>query len=211
MLGPLIDEGILTRKLAEDSNVEYVTIANEELIEAWPTLRGWIDEQADLIKLRSLLEDQANRWELSGRHWSLLLPPASIESALTLIADPRGVTPRTVAFVKESEQRIGVEKKAEESQSAAEERRLLDEAAYRRKVRLASYAAAGLVATVLLGWLFQSYIRPAMESYLVLRSVRTKINPKDGLKYVSDSSGQVSDGLLLRRRLRGGFFILLLR
>ena len=45
---------------------DTVEIAHEALIRAWPTLRGWLDEDRDGIRLRRRLADAARLWETGG-------------------------------------------------------------------------------------------------------------------------------------------------
>ena len=61
LLAALADARLLT--LSDDT----VEIAHEALIRAWPTLRGWLDEDRDGIRLRRRLADAARLWETGGR------------------------------------------------------------------------------------------------------------------------------------------------
>jgi WD40 repeat protein/tRNA A-37 threonylcarbamoyl transferase component Bud32 len=60
LLARLTDARLLT--LSDDT----VEIAHEALIRAWPTLRGWLDEDRDGIRLRRQLADAARLWETGG-------------------------------------------------------------------------------------------------------------------------------------------------
>ena len=60
LLARLTDARLLT---LSDGTVE---IAHEALIRAWPTLRGWLDEDRDGIRLRRRLADAARLWETGG-------------------------------------------------------------------------------------------------------------------------------------------------
>jgi hypothetical protein len=84
VLHRLVDEGLLTRKLAYDKKTEYVTIADERLIDGWPSLRGWIQEQEETHRLREMLEQRAQVWDRSGRPRLLLLAEGELGPALTV-------------------------------------------------------------------------------------------------------------------------------
>jgi formylglycine-generating enzyme required for sulfatase activity len=163
--------------MAEPTKVEYITIQHEELIESWPTLKGWIDEELDSLKLRYLLDEQAERWDQSGRHWSLLLQAGAIDSALALVAQSRNLPPRLFAFIAESER---IQKTAQVEKQAAER----TQGSLRKRLKWTYWAIAAAASAVLLGFLITVYVRPLVNSYLILRSVRTKIDPRDGMKLV---------------------------
>lgn len=61
VLGELVRARLLT--LGENT----VEIAHEALIRNWPTLRGWIDEDRELLLAHRRLTDAAAEWERSGR------------------------------------------------------------------------------------------------------------------------------------------------
>jgi formylglycine-generating enzyme required for sulfatase activity/Mrp family chromosome partitioning ATPase len=164
----LVDEGVLSRKLAEDGHTEYVMIADERLIESWPTFRGWIQEQQAVIRIRGQLEQRAERWDSVGRKSDLLLSRRELPEAKTALLEAKSILPRVSSFVAASEKR-------------ARMRQWL--------IGSAKYAAISLVVV----YLAFTYARPKIQTYLTLRSVRTK-SYMDAQKYVWIPKGSFTMG-----------------
>ena len=57
-------------------------VAHEVLIREWPTLRGWLDEDREGIRLHRRLGDAARLWETGGREPSDLYRGARLAAAL---------------------------------------------------------------------------------------------------------------------------------
>jgi WD40 repeat protein len=77
---------------------EQVTVAHEALLQAWPTLQRWIDdERADLLARQDLRVD-AERWDAGGRSEADLYRGARLDAALA-VASRGGLTHQDVAFV----------------------------------------------------------------------------------------------------------------
>ena len=175
----LVDEGLLSRKLAEDGETEYIMIADERLIDSWPTLRGWIQEQADVLRFRNLLEERAERWERGGRHWGLLLSEGEIAPAKQAAGDGRLVHPRIEAFVNESES-YAIRRGEKEKEAEAVKATATRQSQLRR--RLALWAPPVFAALALLLYSFPR-LQTLVETYRVLSNVQTRVNKQDGQKY----------------------------
>src|SRR5690606_32738798 len=73
------------RLVTLDANA--VEISHEALLEAWPRLRTWIDDNRAENVLRQRLEADAQAWDDQGRDSSLLYRGARLESAMRLSED----------------------------------------------------------------------------------------------------------------------------
>jgi WD40 repeat protein len=76
LLGQLAQARLLT--LGEDT----AEVAHEVLIREWPTLRGWLDEDREGLRLHRRLGDAARLWEAGGREDSDLYRGARLTAAL---------------------------------------------------------------------------------------------------------------------------------
>ena len=83
------------RLVTLDANA--VEISHEALLEAWPRLRTWIDDNRAENVLRQRLEADAQAWDDQGRDSSLLYRGARLESAMRLSEDEHAVQPTPVA------------------------------------------------------------------------------------------------------------------
>jgi formylglycine-generating enzyme required for sulfatase activity len=161
-----VDEGVLNRKLAQDGETEYIVMADDTLPEAWPTLRGWIQEQQNVVRLRAMLDQRAENWDRSGRPAGLLLSSREMSQVSGAAIPDQQLTPRVQAFL-----------------SAARKRsRTL------QRVTMSARYAALLCVLAYLGY---AYARPRIQTYLILRDVRKQVNPIDGLTYVWIPKGDV--------------------
>ena len=78
MLAALADARLLT--LSQDS----AELTHEALITAWPTLRGWLDDDRHGIRLRRRLADAARLWDTGGREPSDLYRGARLAAVAEL-------------------------------------------------------------------------------------------------------------------------------
>jgi class 3 adenylate cyclase/WD40 repeat protein/tRNA A-37 threonylcarbamoyl transferase component Bud32 len=80
---------------------DTVEVAHEVLIREWPTLRGWLTEDREGIRLHRELGDAARRWDTSGRETSDLYRgarlAAAVDSARELNAVERAFLDASVA------------------------------------------------------------------------------------------------------------------
>jgi len=75
---------LITHRLVS-TETDIAQIAHEALIGAWPRLRDWIDEGRDRSLVRQELDDQARKWESSGRSPSFLYRGSQLVTATTLL------------------------------------------------------------------------------------------------------------------------------
>jgi WD40 repeat protein len=91
-IGELVPEGVspqvvdaLLERLAEARLVTLgegtAEVAHEVLIRAWPTLRGWLDEDREGLRLQRQIGDAARLWAAGGRESSDLYRGARLEAA----------------------------------------------------------------------------------------------------------------------------------
>ncbi|MCK7510808.1 MAG: hypothetical protein MZV70_46565 [Desulfobacterales bacterium] len=57
-------------------------MAHEALIREWPTLRGWLDEDRDGLRLHRHLTDAAQEWDIRQRDPDALYRGARLAQAL---------------------------------------------------------------------------------------------------------------------------------
>ncbi|MBF6331832.1 NACHT and WD repeat domain-containing protein [Nocardia transvalensis] len=76
----------VARLITIDGDAVYLT--HEIVLDAWPRLRRWIDEDRAGYLVRQQLEEDAAQWVAAGRDDSLLYRGARLESAQTHFATP---------------------------------------------------------------------------------------------------------------------------
>jgi DNA-binding SARP family transcriptional activator/WD40 repeat protein len=81
----VVDVLVEARLLTADA--EGVEIAHEALIDAWPRLRSWIDDDREGIRLHRHLTSSASAWAELGRDDGELYRGARLSAALAWIAD----------------------------------------------------------------------------------------------------------------------------
>lgn len=148
LLVNLDEEGVLTRRrvghdelghLARDHEVEEVLerfisarlltatdttveVSHEALLEAWPRLWQWVDEDREAIRVRRRVSSAAALWAEHGRDDSSLLRGAPLAAALELLTldQQRGgglLTPAEREYVELSRSREGEELRREQRRS----------------------------------------------------------------------------------------------
>jgi WD40 repeat protein len=162
LLKPLIDERLLTTGRDITNNEETVEISHEQLINAWPTFKRWINEARNDLRIQRRLEEATQEWEANARNTELLWSGLRLSQAKEWLerAQPR-LNARDQAFIdasrKEEQARIEAEEAArqyelEQAQALAEEQRLRaeKEAAVSRQLRQqAIYLAAAFVVALI--------------------------------------------------------------
>jgi len=68
----LADARLVTTSRDEATGAAVVDVAHEALIRGWPELRGWIDEDRELLVDHRRLAEAAAEWERSGREEAFL-------------------------------------------------------------------------------------------------------------------------------------------
>ncbi len=85
------------RLITTDQNAAEV--AHEALIREWPTLRGWLEEDREGLRLHRHLTEAAQEWEALQRDPSVLYRGARLSQALEWAAANRGPGERARTFV----------------------------------------------------------------------------------------------------------------
>jgi len=126
---------LLVADRADDGSA-VVRVAHEALLEHWPRLRAWLEEDREYLRARARVSAAAERWRKEGAVADLLLPEGkALAEGEALLARRDELDPEVVDYVEASL----------EAQRARFERA---QAAHRRRFRIASVAAVvlGLLA-----------------------------------------------------------------
>ncbi|RLU90380.1 DNA-binding protein [Streptomyces griseocarneus] len=125
---------MFTRARLLTVDAEHVQVAHEVLLDAWPRLRQWIDEDRSALRTRQTLGDAAATWEQEGHDPSLLYRGPRLATALEAVECPRTMavlTSTARTFLRASSD-------LETSQRRLEQRRL-------RRLRTLTSGLAGLL------------------------------------------------------------------
>lgn len=124
----LLESWVAARLLVGDRRADTreptVEVAHEAILERWPRLRGWIQEDRERIRAIVRLEDAAAAWHDLDRDPAALLRGGRLEQVETLLNDRRAST-RAREFVG-----------ASVAQRAAEERAAREGVARRERIAL---------------------------------------------------------------------------
>jgi len=82
-LGVVIDEFAGHRLLTVD--IDTVTISHETLLNAWPRLVGWIEEERDTMLTVRRIKSATRSWDEAGRDPDALLRGSQLDAAISLI------------------------------------------------------------------------------------------------------------------------------
>ncbi|HEX6681982.1 MAG TPA: helix-turn-helix domain-containing protein [Candidatus Limnocylindrales bacterium] len=132
---PVLSRLVAARLLTFDRDT--VEITHEALIRAWPRLRGWVDEDRDVLRLHRQLAAAAAVWESLGREPTVLYRGIPL-SAASQYSSGKGVklTAGEHEFLAASQ---------------AEQRREADTRRRRQRMVLAGMSAVVVVVTLLAG------------------------------------------------------------
>ena len=72
LIDALLEARLLVSGSATDGSA-VVSLAHEALLEFWPRLKAWVDEDRELLLVHSRLETATREWERNGRSEDLLL------------------------------------------------------------------------------------------------------------------------------------------
>ncbi|MFD9687778.1 NACHT and WD repeat domain-containing protein, partial [Kitasatospora sp. NPDC059088] len=101
-LTEMVLDGFIQHRLLTKDRLT-VTIAHEALIEAWPRLRGWIDQDRAGNLIRQELEEAATAWARADRDSGLLYRGGVLESACRWATDhPGDLSASADAFLRAS-------------------------------------------------------------------------------------------------------------
>ncbi|MGK5728118.1 nSTAND1 domain-containing NTPase [Streptomyces sp. URMC 124] len=70
-------------------DAEHIEVAHEALLDAWPRLSQWIDEDRSVLHTRQTLADAAATWEREGHDPTLLYRGPRLATALEAAENPR--------------------------------------------------------------------------------------------------------------------------
>jgi hypothetical protein len=167
-------------------------VAHEALIREWPTLRGWLEEDREGLRLHRRLTEAALEWDSSGRDPGILYRGARLAQVIEWVqAHPDDVNQLERDFLEASQALFEKESLEQEAQrqrelataqrlAEAERARAEDQARSKRRLRLRSvYLMIALVivgvlaATALLLW--QRQFKPTtwqtLANWLPQRSI----------------------------------------
>src|SRR5271157_2363165 len=122
-------------QLQQHGKEDVVELALDALIQQWPHLRQWLDEDREFLLWRQALDIQRASWDLKGRGADLLLRGTALaEAGQRMQARPADLSPTEREYIEESY-------KAERAAQAAEEERLKREQDQRIQAERAKQAA----------------------------------------------------------------------
>lgn len=84
---PVLEELAQARLITLDENT--VELAHEALLTAWPRLRGWIDDNRELLRTHGKVTDAARAWEELGREPGALYRGSRLVTAQEHLGDAR--------------------------------------------------------------------------------------------------------------------------
>ena len=137
----LVEILVTARLMTSDG--EVVDLAHESLVDAWPRLRSWLDEDVEGQRILRHLTVASNSWEAMGRPASELYRGTRLSRALEWREQATAeLTPTEQAFLD-----AGRVLADEESRSAEE--RLREQSRANRRLRLALAGVAAVLAVAL--------------------------------------------------------------
>jgi len=91
VLSEELDKARLLITDKDDQGRAVVSIAHESMLREWPSLREWIDERAELLRLRSVIATEAREWLPTRSRELLILQGARLAKAEQLVRNPEGL------------------------------------------------------------------------------------------------------------------------
>ncbi len=149
VLNALADARLIT---ASETSVE---VAHEALIREWPTLRGWLDENRDELRVHRQLTEASQMWHVSGQQTDLLYRGLRLDQAQAwAAAHPFEMNSLERAFLEESQLWVDRDSAEREAQRLREldSAKKLAETEHRTTKQLrrsARFLAGGLMLTLL--------------------------------------------------------------
>lgn len=86
LIDRFVDQGLLVRRLAEDGGIR-LGVVHEALFKSWPRAQAWIEENQDVLALRSRLRAHAALWQEADRAEDALLPDGPLLRAATALTE----------------------------------------------------------------------------------------------------------------------------
>lgn len=126
----LTDTRLVTSNIDETNNTEQLDVAHEALIRGWPTLRKWIDEDRESLKLHRRLGEQVQEWLLNDKDDAYLYRSGLLTTAQEWAEqNPNELSQTEQAFI-EASSTLEIQQELKELEDA---KKLADEAEARRQ------------------------------------------------------------------------------
>jgi WD40 repeat protein/DNA-binding SARP family transcriptional activator len=210
VLNALADARLVT--LSEDS----AEVAHEALIREWPTLREWLNQDREGLRLHRHLTEAAYEWELLGRDPGALYRGAHLAQAREWFnLHPRALNARERTFLdasleheehEQKEHKAQQQRELEAAQRLAETERL---SAQRMRVRNRAISIIGMITLLLalltgvFGFSAQRQRSVAQANYIHADSMRLALEAE---KILAQPEGNVETAALLSiRALKRGY------
>lgn len=103
-LRSLVSDRLLVASEAAEADGSAYEVAHEALIRAWPTLRGWLEEDAEQRVVRARLDAALGEWERARRPADLLWRRRQLADLERL--DASALTPHERAFIAASRRAV---------------------------------------------------------------------------------------------------------
>ena len=103
MLDAMVAARLLVADRAEDGT-PVVRVAHEALLDRWPRVAAWLEEDREFLRVRTRVAEGAARWREEARRPDLLLPPGKpLAEAEALVTDrAEELDPGAVEYVAAS-------------------------------------------------------------------------------------------------------------
>jgi tetratricopeptide (TPR) repeat protein len=105
LVNALLEARLLVASSGADG-AAVVSLAHEALLQFWPRVKTWVDEDRELLLVHSRLEAATREWERQGRRADLLLPRGKpLAEARELVGAGIRLTPAETALLAASQRR----------------------------------------------------------------------------------------------------------
>ena len=105
LIAALLDARLLVTGLSAEG-VPVVSLAHEALLQFWPRVKTWVDEDRELLLIHARLEAATREWQRHGRRADLLLPRGKpLAEARELVSAGIHLLPPERAILDASERR----------------------------------------------------------------------------------------------------------
>jgi WD40 repeat protein len=182
----LASQRLLTLSGNEEGEARKVDLAHETLIQAWPTMRRWIDLDRQALRVQQQLSDDTEEWQALGRDPSALYRGARLAAAQEWATEhPDGPNVLERAFMDASRERQASELEAAKRTN--------------RRLRLLLRTLAALLAIVMAASavaLFQS-VRAGRETERAKSLLRIATSRQLAAQAVATPGRQLARSLLL--------------
>jgi WD40 repeat protein len=147
VLRRLADERLLTTSRDETSGARLVEITHEALLQGWPRLRRWIERDREALLAHRRLTEASREWETSGRDEALLYRGTRL-AAWRPRPDHRALSRRRLTEAVDWRAHSTLNQLEREFLTASETRDHREQAARRRRIRLAFASLTAALAAI---------------------------------------------------------------